>query len=144
MGTRLLPLLASGLLLCCALALPARAEIAIVAHPDCHLREISPQQLSDLYLGRVRSIGGDRLIPIDQPRDSELRARFFLGLNGMELRRVNAYWARLQFSGDTQPPMNLPDNKAVLETVRANPRAIGYVDAGAASAGGVRVLAVIK
>lgn len=129
-------------MLCC-LALPAHADIVVIAHPDCPVQTLSSQHISDLYLGRIRSLDGTPLVAVDHPRDSELRSRFFHSLNGMDLRRVNAYWARLQFSGDIQPPRSLPDSKTVIEIVRRNPAAIGYVEASAVPAN-VRVLLTLK
>lgn len=116
-----------------ALAPAARAEIAVVVHPDSPLRELSRQEVSDLYLGRLRRVAGSPpVLVLDQPRDSEIRRRFFLHLNGMALARVNAYWARLQFSGDALPPATVVDDRNVIAIVRRHPEAIGYVDAAAA------------
>lgn len=110
----------------------ARADIVIIVNPDSPLAELNQQNVSDLYLGRTRAIhGAERFLILDQPRDSDLRSRFFAQLNGMSLRSVNAYWARLQFSGDSQPPIPLSDSKSVVETVRHNRLAIGYIDAAA-------------
>ena len=126
MGARFLPLL----LLLCALALPARAEhITIIAHTDSPIGKLTPNEISALYLGRrVAGEYSERIVVIDHPRDSHMRNLFFQSLNGMNLSRVNAYWARLQFSGQMQPPVALPDSQSVLEYVRKNRLAIGYVD----------------
>lgn len=122
----------------------AWADILVIVHVDSPLQQLAPQQVSDLYLGRQRSTAsGERLQVIDLPRNSELRSRFFSSLNGMSLRSVNAYWARLQFSGDSQPPIPLPDSSAVLAVVRNNRLAIGYVDAGEATAG-VRTVLTLR
>lgn len=132
------------LLLSSCLSQAARADIVVVVHPESPLRQLSPQEVSDLYLGRVRSIqGSERLLILDQPRDSELRSRFFQQLNGMSLRSVNAYWARLQFSGVSQPPFPLPDSQAVIKTVHHNRLAIGYVEALSVT-GDVRPLLTLK
>lgn len=138
MRARLLPFL---LMLCC-LALPARAEhIVVIGHPDNPLTHLSSQELSDLYLGRPITGSVERPILLDQPRDSLLRARFFRQINGMDLNRVNAYWARLQFSGQMQPPASLPDSRHIIDIVRKNRHAIGYIDeSDLASATGVRPL----
>ena len=72
-----------------------------------------------------------------------MRSRFFLALNGMSLRSVNAYWARLQFSGVSQPPIPLPDSLAVIKLVHHNRLAIGYVEAPAVT-GDVRPLLTLK
>lgn len=140
MRALLLPL---ALTLCC-LAQAAWADIVVIVHPDSPLQHLTSQQISDLYLGRQRSTPtGERLLILDQPRDSELRRRFFNRLNGMSLRGVDAYWARLQFSGDSQPPIPLPESSAIVTTVRNNRLAIGYVDA-ADTVGGVRPLLTLR
>lgn len=112
-----------------AAAPQAAADIAVVVHPDCPLQSLTPKQVSDLYLGRRLSIGElEPMQVFDQPPSSPLRERFFLQINGMDLRRLNAYWARLQFSGDTQPPTPLADSRQIVEVVARNRCAIGYVD----------------
>lgn len=106
------------------------ADIVVVVHPESPVKHLTARAVSDLYLGRKVTVGdGEPLLVLDQPGDSPLRERFFRRLNGMDPRRVNAYWARLQFSGDVQPPTPLTGSQAVLDVVRRNPRAIGYVDA---------------
>lgn len=123
---------------------PAAADIAVVVHPDCPLQSLTPQQVSDLYLGRRRSIGElEPLQILDQPPSSPLRERFFLHINGMDLRRLNAYWARLQFSGDTQPPTPLADSRQIVEVVARHRCAIGYVEPADVTAG-VRTVLLVK
>lgn len=124
-----------------ALALPARGEIVVVVHPDSPLKEVSVGNIADLYLGRLRTtVQGERLLPLDQPRDSKLRERFFQLLSGMDLKRLNAYWARLQFSGDIQPPVVLADSNQIVATLRANRLAVGYLEADRAKTSGLRTL----
>jgi ABC-type phosphate transport system substrate-binding protein len=109
-----------------------RADIVVVVHPDSPLTTVSSREVADLYLGRTRLLDGKvPALVIDQPADSLLRERFFQQLVGMNLKRVNAYWARLQFSGDTQPPQALADSQQVIAAVARNRQAIGYVAATA-------------
>lgn len=125
-------------------ALPAAADIAVVVHPDCPLPSLTPKQVSDLYLGRRLSIGEPEPLQIlEQPPSSPLRERFFLQINGMDLRRLNAYWARLQFSGDTQPPTPLADSRQIVEVVARNHCAIGYVEPTFVTAS-VRTILLVK
>ncbi len=112
----------------------AASEIAIIAHRDSPLQSLTASEVSDLYLGRSRSLSADsaRLLALyEHPSDHELRARFFHRLNGMTLKQLNAYWARLRFSGAVLPPDTLPNSRAVVEAVGKNRVAIGYVDASA-------------
>ena len=125
MPTRLIFLLS----LLCLLALPARAEIVVIVHPDSPLLKLTARDVSDLYLGRIRTVNGERPLVLDVTTDSPLRERFFKSLVGIDLIRLNAYWARLQFSGDTQPPPQLASGQAIVDAVSRNRLAIGYVNA---------------
>lgn len=122
------------------LSVPVHADILVVVQPDSPLRELTRHQVSDLYLGRSRNpIGSESVLVIEHERDSDLRARFFRQLNGMSLKQINAYWARLQFSGQVLPPPNFRNLKDLLEAIRSNPMAIGYIDSANAD-GSVRVV----
>lgn len=119
-------------------------ELVVIAHPDSPLRVVTADQISDLYLGRTRSLAPSVVVEaIDQARDSEERKRFYQRINGMPIRQVNAYWARLQFSGAIQPPLHVGNSEAVVQAVRQNPNAVGYVDSRQLT-GNVRVLLRLK
>lgn len=109
------------------------AEIAVVVNPNNPVSVMTAREVSDLYLGRSRSfVLDDQKIPAavyEQPQDSTLRESFFRALNGMNLKQLNAYWARLRFSGEVLPPMVLPDSRLVLDAVSRNRGGIGYIDA---------------
>lgn len=125
-------------------ALPARADIAIIVNTANPLRQVSAQQLSDFYLGRARAFpSGEYALIFDLPRGHPLRDKFFAGLTGMSPQQVNAYWSRLMFTGQVLPPQPLPDERAMLDIVRRNPGAIGYVHADNLDAG-VRVIFTLK
>ena len=126
------------------LALPARADISVVVHRDSEVRQLSRTEVSNLYLGHGLQTGKfPRFLVLERPRDSEIRRRFFNRLNGMDLDRVNALWARLQFSGEALPPTPLQEDRRVLQALRAYPEAIGYVDSTALD-GSVREILRIK
>lgn len=109
------------------LAVTAHAEIAVIANRDNPAQSIDSREVRDIFMGRIRSFSdGSIALPIDQ---STLRARFYELLTGRGIEQVNAYWARIMFSGQASPPTIVPDDEAVLMTVRANEGAIGYIDA---------------
>lgn len=123
------------------------ADVAVVVHPDSPLRTLSAREVSDLYLGRSHSVrSGDQRIAvviIEHPTDSPLRETFFRALNSMRVHQVNAYWARLRFSGEVLPPRQLPDSRAVIDAVGRDRSAIGYVDATAVN-DSVRTVLLLK
>jgi len=138
------PLIRSLLVLLSSLNCWASADILVIVNPESPISESSKQFISDLYLGRVRAArDSERLVVLDQPRNSELRSRFFWQLNGMNLRNINAYWARLEFSGACQPPIAQTDSLAVVNAVRNNRLAVGYVEA-ATLPDGVKTILVLK
>lgn len=107
----------------------ARADVAVVVGLDSPLQQLNIRDVSDMYLGRLKTVAGERLLILEHPRRSLLRERFHKRVNGMDLSRVDAYWARLQFSGENLPPPAVDGNQSVLDMVRRNRHAIGYVDA---------------
>lgn len=116
-----------------ALMFPASlmaSEIAVVVNKENPVESLTAKEVSDFFLSRRRAFpSGDAVLVFEQQRDSSLRESFFRMLNGMTIKQLNAYWARLQFSGEIQPPESLSGNIDVLESVKKNRNAIGYVDA---------------
>lgn len=110
------------------IACTARADIYLVVSTANPVRAMTHKQALDLYMGRTRNFpNGDYALPFDQARDAPARATFYKLLTGMDLAQVNSYWARLMFTGQTMPPQPLPDEAAVVEVVKRNPGAIGYL-----------------
>lgn len=106
---------------------PALADLAIIAHPSNHTELLTLQEARDLFLGRTRAFPDERAaLPLDQA--TPLRADFYQKLTDRSIEQIDAYWARLLFSGQTTPPPRMPDDAAVLKAVRENPGAIGYID----------------
>lgn len=108
----------------------AAAEVVVIVNQQGPLQSITPREVSDLYLGRTRNFAsGEVALVLEQPRDSAIRQAFFGAVNGMPIRQVNAYWARLQFSGEVQPPITLNNSQEVKARVSQHRNAIGYIDA---------------
>ncbi len=132
------------------------ALIAVASSPQAHadfylvVQSANPQpsltqrEAVDLFMGRYRAFrNGDPAKVYDLPRDSAQRAEFYQHLTGMGPAQINSYWARLMFSGQTMPPQSVSDEAAMIETVKRNPSAIGWVRKEPADKQ-VRVLLIIK
>jgi hypothetical protein len=134
----LLPLLAA------TLAWPARADLYVVVHESNPVRTLTRKQVLDLYMGHSRSFAnGDYALAFDLPRDHALRTSFYAALAGMTPAQLNTYWSRLMFSGKTMPPQPLPSETTMLDVVKRNPDAIGYLGQEPGDPG-VRVVLVLK
>ncbi|SLM29330.1 Conserved exported hypothetical protein [Desulfamplus magnetovallimortis] len=105
-------------------------QVAVIVNLDNPSNQLSAKEISDIYLGRRRSFpDGSKVVVLERDSNCKLREIFFRLLNGMTLKRLNAYWARLQFSGAVQPPIQFDDSSSVVDVVRTNPHAIGYINA---------------
>ena len=122
----------------------ANADVVVIVNRDNQVSAMTAVEVANFYLGRTRVFKpeGNALI-LEQPRDCTLREEFFRRLNGMPIKQLNAYWARLEFSGEVQPPRALDDSRAVLDAVRKNRNAIGYIDAALVDSS-VRVVLTLK
>jgi len=90
---------------------------------------VSARDIADLYLGRTRNLpNGQSIVAVDHPGASAVRARFYRALTGKAITDINAYWARLLFTGQSSPPQPLADSAAVIEAIKSNPGLIGYVE----------------
>jgi hypothetical protein len=118
------------------LLIAAAAVFTAHAHADFYLvvqagnpqRSLTQKEAVDLFMGRNRSFAnGDFALVFDLPRDSAQRAAFYQALTGMSAAQVNSYWSRLMFSGQSMPPQPLPDEAAMIDIVKRNPSAIGWL-----------------
>lgn len=122
----------------------ARADLAVIVNVANPQKQMSAQQVSDLYLGRTRTFShGEYVQLLDHPRDASQRERLFARLANMNLQQTNSYLSRLLFTGQMLPPQVLPDDRAMLDGVRRNPGALGYVNAASVDAS-VRVVLTLK
>ncbi len=109
-------------------ATPARADVYLVVPVASSIQSLTHKEATDLYTGRTRLLpNGDVAQLFDLPRESQQRALFYRTLTGMSLAQINSYWSRLMFSGQHLPPQPLANERAVVETLRRNPGALGYL-----------------
>jgi ABC-type phosphate transport system substrate-binding protein len=113
-----------------ASALPvAAADWVLVAHPKAGITRLTQDEVTNIYLGRYRRFAsGVTAEPIDQAGDATLKADFYRQLVGKSLAEINAYWARLVFSGKTQPPRVVANSDEALQRVARAPGALAYVE----------------
>jgi hypothetical protein len=111
-----------------AFVTPVHADFYLVVQTGNPQRALTQKEAVDMFMGRSRSFGnGDFALVFDLPRDNPRRAAFYLALTGMSPAQVNSYWARLMFSGQSMPPQPLPDETAMIDIVKRNPSALGWL-----------------
>lgn len=108
------------------LASQAHAELVVIGNPKSEVNGLTPAQVEEIFMGRTQTYpNGKPAQAIDQT--SGLRAMFYQRLVARPLQQIDAYWARIVFTGKDSPPPQLPDDDSVIAEVRKNPTALGYV-----------------
>lgn len=120
----------------------AQAEVLVVVHPSYGSASASPGEVSKVFLGKSSGLSGGTLIPVDQNEGAATRGEFYKKVANKDAAQLNAYWSKLIFTGQGQPPKAVGGDDAVLELVSKNPNMIGYVS-GAAATGKVKVVAKV-
>jgi ABC-type phosphate transport system substrate-binding protein len=112
-----------------AAAAYAEPDITVIANGNNEMGTLTRKQIADIYMGRITSLpNGSIPLPLDYQGDPAVRSRFYLSITGKNMAQINAYWARLSFTGQGNPPRRLADKAAILQVVGKNPGAVGYVD----------------
>lgn len=119
-----------------------RADMVVIGNINNDLMEMTQKQVVDVFMGRTRLLpNGSFALPIDEP---QARSAFYKALTDRPIEQIDAYWARIIFSGQATPPMKLPDAQAVLKVVMENKGAIGYIDSELITGTGTRTLLTLE
>ncbi len=101
----------------------ARDAIAIVVNPKNPVSQLSIQQLSDIYSGKINNwseVGGEDRVIVRLSRETNSGTHVFFLENVIRLGVPNN---KTLFSSDT---LLLPSSEGITAEVRDNPNAIGY------------------
>jgi hypothetical protein len=110
-------------------AIPAWADLVVVASVRSVVGQLSREDVINIYMGRYRRLpDGSAAEPFDLAAGSPERKAFYRRLLDKSLEEVNAYWARLVFSGRTTPPTESIGPEEMLDRLAADPHAIGYLE----------------
>lgn len=119
------------------------AGFQVVVHASNPEDTITRSELAKMFVRKVRRWDdGSTVFPVDQAPDRAVRRSFSEEIHGKKLTAIKAYWQRMIFSGRAAPPPELNSDRAVLEYVRNNRGAIGYVSAGVEVGSGVKTLRI--
>ena len=108
-----------------ALAIVAQAtagELGVVVVMAPGAPALSKDQIASIYLGR-----NNELKPLDLPDSNPTRESFYKKATDRDANQVKAVWSRIIFTGQGQPPKEVPDAAAVKKAVAADPKAVGYI-----------------
>lgn len=125
-------------------ATPASAQsFVVVVNAGNSLSTIAKEDLSRIFLKRVPDWpGGGAALPVDLPLNNPTRAGFTSRVHGRSVFAVRAFWQQQIFAARDVPPAEKINERDVMEFVRQNPGAVGYVPADMPLVPGVKAIQV--
>ncbi|MGA7595974.1 MAG: phosphate ABC transporter substrate-binding protein [Gallionella sp.] len=119
----------SLVLLLAMFAASAHAEVVVIVSAKSPVTSLTAEQTAKIFLGKTSTFPDDGVAyPIDQAEGSEARNEFYANVVHKNPTQLSAYWARVIFTGNGQPPVALAGNVTVRSVVAKNRNAIGYID----------------
>ena len=107
-------------------------DYKVIVNKSNHVSSMTNRQISRIFLKKdVKWKNGINIIAIDQPHESAARVSFSEAIHGKGISAIKGYWQRMIFSGRSIPPTIKASDEEVLDFVKKNPDAIGYVSASA-------------
>jgi ABC-type phosphate transport system substrate-binding protein len=121
----------------CVTATTAMAQdFKVIVNSANATSELPGDVAAKLFLKQsLKFPGGTAAQPVDQVKGSPVRASFSKAVLGRPVAAVETFWQQQIFAGKEVPPPAKASDDEVIAYVKANPGAIGYVSAGAATAG---------
>ncbi len=118
-------------------------EFQVVVNATSGTEQISAGDLSKIFQKKSGDLpSGESARPVDQDNDAAVREAFSQAVHGRSAGQIESFWQQQIFSGRDVPPEKKKSDAEVLEFVRSNPGAIGYVSASASVGAGVKVVRV--
>ncbi len=121
-------------------ATSAYSDVVIIVSAESKVTTLTVEEINRIFLGKADTFPNHNFaVPIDQPEGNEIRNEFYSKVILKSPSQLAAYWAKIIFTGDGRPPMQLEGDLSVKKAVSENPNAIGYIDRRKVD-GSVRVL----
>lgn len=118
-------------------------EFQVIVNASSSVTELTRDQVSRIFRKKSRKLAGADVVPVDLSDDQPVREVFSRTIHGKSTSSMDSYWLRQVFAGKDTPPVKMGSEAELLEFVRSQPGAIGYVRAGRALGAGVRAVPVI-
>lgn len=123
----------------------AAQDFLVIVNEANETEAISRNDLAQIFLKRTTEwSNGSPVVPVDLTESSPVREAFSQSVHGRPVSAMKAHWQRQIFSGRGVPPVEKAAESEVIEYVRANRNAVGYVRNGSSLGSGVRTLRILN
>ena len=100
----------------------------VIVNNSVNVEGLSTKELSNIFLKKkIEWSDGSSIKAVDLNSDSSIRIKFTNDIHNKNINAIKIYWQKQIFSGRNVPPVEKISDDEVLEFVKNNPGAIGYV-----------------
>jgi len=143
-------LVVAGVITLVVVSGPAAARGAlpfqVIVNDANPISSLSAESVSRLFLKKATTWddasweNGGKVLPVDRRSDSTVREQFTKEVHRRSVAAVKSYWQQMIFSGRDVPPPEKGSAGEVIEFVKSNPGAIGYIESSVGLPTGVKRL----
>ena len=120
----------------------AAKEWVVIVNKANPITEASKDEVAKWFLKKKTTWeNSQKILPVDQSPSSLVRKAFSKEVLGKSVSAVRRYWQKMIFSGRGVPPVEKGSDAKVIDYVKSNPGAVGYVSSNA-DVSGVKVLKI--
>ena len=105
----------------------ASADVIFITATKNPIEELDTRQVRSLYKGRLSSINGKPLKPVNAAPGSVDRAEFLKNLMDANELDYTGYWHVRRYSGQGTPPAEVNDQAELFERLIQEPDRVGYL-----------------
>jgi len=110
-------------------AASAHAEVVVIVSAKSDVTSLTAEQTARIFLGKTTHFpNGEAAFPIDQIESRSAKAEFYSKVAHKNPTQLSAYWAKVIFTGQGRPPVELEGNITIRNVVAKNKNAIGYIE----------------
>lgn len=110
----------------------ADAEVVVVVSAKNIVVGLTRTEVARIFLGKTSSFpNGENATPVDQAENNSIHSEFYTKVTGKSAAQLKAYWAKIIFAGDGQPPKAVSNSEGVRKAIATDVHAIGYLDRSA-------------
>jgi ABC-type phosphate transport system substrate-binding protein len=114
----------------------------VIVNNSNAVTSLTATQASQIFLKKTTKWdNGSKILPIDLSSQLEVRTDFTETIHGKSVNAIKSYWQQYVFSGKGTPPLEKKSDAEVLEFIKNNAGAIGYVSSDFAVPG-VKVISI--
>ncbi len=114
----------------------------VIVNKSNAVSSISQKELAMVFLKKRKSWeDGTTITPVDQNPSAKVRESFSIEVFKKKVAAIRSYWQKAMFSGMTAGPEEKDSDSEVIEYVKNNKGAIGYISANT-PLNGVKVISI--